>query len=232
MSHHKPDPNVKVNLTINGIPITVPEGTRILEAAQFANVKIPTLCEHPDLCKRGLCRICVVEADGRGKLIAACANDVWEGVNIVTNNLRLLNVRKTILELILANHPQDCLTCVRNTKCELQTLAAEMNIRKTPFEPILKRDSTSGRCVEIVENRKGENLTLVRDMDKCVKCCRCVEACQNVEKTGAINTSHRSKNFTITTPFNQSLKESNCNGCEKCADVCPVGAIYSQPQTV
>lgn len=223
MSHHKPDPNVKVNLTINGTPVTVPEGTRILEAAKQANVKIPTLCEHPDLCKRGLCRICVVEADGRGKLIAACANDVWEGVKIVTNNLRLLNIRKTIVELILANHPQDCLTCVRNTKCELQTLAAEMNIRKVPYESVVQQEK---EIAEEGKNDKGEIVTLVRDMDKCVKCCRCVEACQNVEKIGAINTSYRSKNFSITTPFNQSLKESNCNMCGKCAEVCPVGAIY------
>ena len=82
MSHHQPDPNKSVNLTINGIPVTVPEGTRILEAAKKANIHIPTLCEHPELCKRALCRICVVECDGRGKLLAACANDVWEGVSI------------------------------------------------------------------------------------------------------------------------------------------------------
>ncbi|MDR0301851.1 MAG: (2Fe-2S)-binding protein, partial [Treponema sp.] len=103
---HKPDPNKSVNLTIDGIPVTVPEGTRILEAAKKINVKIPTLCEHPDLCKRAVCRLCVVECDGRGKLVAACANDVWEGVSVVTNNTRLLDIRKTILELILANHPQ------------------------------------------------------------------------------------------------------------------------------
>jgi len=224
MSHHKPDPNVKVNLFINGVPITVPEGTRILEAARQAQIKIPTLCEHPDLCRRGLCRICVVEADGRGKLIAACANDVWEGVKIVTNNLRLLNVRKTIMELILANHPQDCLSCEKNKKCELQKLAAELYIRETPFEQV--SESAQPEIIETEKNVKGETVTLVRDMDKCIKCCRCVEVCQNVKSIGAINTANRSTKFKITTPYKQSLKESNCNFCGDCANVCPVAAIW------
>ena len=92
MSHYKPDLNKSVNLFINDMPVTVPEGTRILEAARKAGVQIPTLCDHPDLCKRALCRLCVVECDGRGKLIAACANDVWEGVKVVTNNSRLVSV--------------------------------------------------------------------------------------------------------------------------------------------
>jgi NADH dehydrogenase/NADH:ubiquinone oxidoreductase subunit G len=214
---HKPDPNKNVTLTINGISVTVPEGTRILEAAKKANVHIPVLCEHPDLCKRALCRICVVEADGRGKLIAACANDVWEGVKIVTNNLRLIEIRKTIVELILANHPQDCLSCVRNKKCELQTLAAELGVRASPFDRVEEAPRPP-----VVEKE------LVLDMDKCIKCCRCVEVCQEVKKIGAINTSSRSKKFEITTPYKQSLEESRCDFCLKCAEVCPVGAIYKR----
>jgi NADH dehydrogenase/NADH:ubiquinone oxidoreductase subunit G len=161
-----------------------------------------------------------VEADGRGKLIAACANDVWEGVNIVTNNLRLLDIRKTILELILANHPQDCLFCVRSKNCELQSLAAEFNIRVSPFERV---ENENSRPVN-----KEENLTL--DMGKCVKCGRCVEVCQEVKKIGAINTAYRSKRFEITTPYKQTLKDSQCDFCGKCADVCPVGAIYKQDE--
>jgi NADH dehydrogenase/NADH:ubiquinone oxidoreductase subunit G len=131
---HKADPNKNVNLTIDGIPVTVPEGTRILEAAKKAGINIPTLCEHPELCKRALCRICVVECDGRRKLIAACANDVWEGVSIVTANQYLFEVRKTIIEMILANHPQDCLSCTRNKNCELQSLAVKFGIRDAPFD--------------------------------------------------------------------------------------------------
>ncbi len=219
MSHHQPDPNKSVNLTINGIPVTVPEGTRILEAAKKANINIPTLCEHPELCKRALCRICVVECDGRGKLIAACANDVWEGVSIVTNNSRILNIRKTIVELIMANHPQECTFCVRNTKCELQSLTKLYNI----VNPLFQND-----CVDHPPTIESE--TIVRNMEKCVKCGRCVEACQEVQTIRAINTSHRSKEYEISTPYGQALKESSCVFCGQCASVCPVGAIYEHDQ--
>jgi len=233
MSHHQPDPNINVNLTIDGIPVTVPEGTRILEAAKKANVNIPTLCEHPELCKRALCRICVVEADGRGKLIAACANDVWEGVNIVTKNQRLLNIRKTIVELILANHPQDCLSCIRNKKCELQTLALSFGVSSdvsanggsSLFSNSFYQDDAQERPPQI------ESETLVRNMDKCIKCGRCVEICQEVQTIRAINTSHRSHEYEISTPYKQALEASSCVFCGKCAAVCPVGAIYEHDQT-
>jgi NADP-reducing hydrogenase subunit HndD len=217
---HKPDPSKSVNLTIDGVRITVPEGTRILEAAEKANVKIPTLCEHPDLCRRAVCRICVVECDGRGKLVAACANDVWEGVSVVTNSLRLFDVRKTILELILANHPQDCLSCVRNTNCELQSLAEAYGIRESSF------GRNDGVCKPVIESE-----TIARDMEKCVKCGRCVEACQEERKIRAINTSRRSHEYGISAPYNRTLEESACVFCGRCAEVCPVGAIYEYDRT-
>ncbi len=247
MSHHQPNPNISVNLSIDGIPVTVPEGTRILEAAKKANINIPTLCEHPELCKRALCRICVVEADGRGKLIAACANDVWEGVSIVTKNQRLLNIRKTIVELILANHPQDCLSCIRNKKCELQTLALSFGVSANTGSgasgnvSVNKNASNSGGT-SLFENSFSQNdtkkhtpqvesETLVRNMDKCVKCGRCVEVCQEVQTIRAINTSHRSHEYEISTPYKQALEDSFCVFCGKCAEVCPVGAIYEHDQT-
>ena len=242
MSHHQPgtdteprsgegsplSPNKNVTLTIDGIPVTVPEGTRILEAAKKANVNIPTLCEHPDLCKRALCRICVVEADGRGKLIAACANDVWEGVNIVTANQRLLNVRKTIVELILADHPQDCLSCIRNKNCELQSLAKKFSVDGSLFHNGEKERISSPSSLPSVSI---ESETLVRDMGKCVKCGRCVEACQEVQTIRAINTSCRSHEYEISTPYKQALKDGPCVFCGQCAAVCPVGAIYEHDQT-
>ena len=217
------DTKKAVNLTIDGIPVTVPEGTRILEAAKKVNVNIPVLCDHPDLCKRAVCRLCVVECDGRGKLIAACANDVWEGVSVVTNNERLMGIRKTIIELLLAHHPQDCLSCIRNTKCELQSLAEYFGIRTNPFS----RDdlNTGGHLKEVSAN------TLTRDMAKCVKCGRCVEVCQEVQTVRAINTSHRSLNYQISTPYVQALSDGHCVFCGQCAAVCPVGAIYGHDQT-
>ena len=212
-----------LNLTINGQPVTVPKGTKILEAAKKANVHIPTLCEHPDLCRRAVCRICVVECDGNTKLAAACANDVWDGMNIVTNNRRILDARKTILELILANHPQNCLTCARNKNCKLQTLAAEFHIGASSFDS--NTDSAVMGKLPVIEGK-----ALVRDMDKCVKCVCCVEACQTVQEIGAINTSGRGGEFEICSPYGQALAEGPCVFCGMCASVCPVGAIYEYDQ--
>jgi predicted molibdopterin-dependent oxidoreductase YjgC len=161
-----------------------------------------------------------VECDGRGKLIAACANDVWEGVNIVTSSFRLIEVRKTILELILANHPQDCLLCVKNKKCELQKLAETFGIRNENFERCL--DSEDAKNTDISES-KGK--TIVRNMGKCIKCGRCVEAC-TVHSNFAINTKGRSHEFTISTPYDLPLSLTTCDFCGKCAEVCPVAAFY------
>jgi len=209
-----------VNLNIDGIPVSVPRGTTLLEAAKKANITIPILCEHPELNRRAICRLCVVEADGGSKLLAACANTVWEGANIVTSNQRLFMVRKTIIELILANHPQDCLSCVRSKKCELQTLAANYGLTVSPFENESKKNKP------IIENE-----TIVRDMDKCVKCNRCVEVCQEIQEIRSINTSCRSHDYEINTAYKQSLYDTPCVFCGGCAAICPVGAIYGHDQT-
>jgi iron only hydrogenase large subunit-like protein len=162
-----------------------------------------------------------VECDGRGKLLAACANDVWEGVNIVTHNLRILGIRKMIVELLLANHPQECLNCIRSTNCELQTLAANLGIRESCF-----RHDAADRSPPVIESE-----TLVRDMSKCVKCGRCVEACQEVQTIHSINSSCRSIHYGISAPYNQALADGPCVFCGQCAAVCPVGAIYGHDQT-
>ncbi|MDR1576112.1 MAG: (2Fe-2S)-binding protein [Treponema sp.] len=221
MSRHKPGPGKNVTLTIDGRPVSVPEGTTILEAARKAGVNIPTLCDHPALGRRAVCRLCVVECDGGGKLKAACANDVWEGAKVVTGSARIMSVRKTILELLLANHPQDCLNCIRGKKCELQSLAAALGIRSAPF----RREAADNKPPEIAAE------TLVRDMAKCVKCGRCVEVCQELQTVRAINTSRRGVNFEISTPYGEALAAGPCVYCGQCAAVCPVGAIYEYDQT-
>jgi len=214
-----------VTLTIDGHSVTVPEGMTILEAARKVNVKIPTLCDHPDLCKRAVCRICVVENDGRGKLLASCAHNAEEGMNIVTNNSRIFGIRKTIIALILSSHPHDdCLACIRNTNCELQSLAGIYSTSESPFPKNSSNHNSQG-LKEISCN------TLVRDMDKCVKCGRCVEACHDIQTVRAINTSGRSADYAICTPYAQALSDSLCVFCGYCAEVCPVGAIYEHDQS-
>jgi iron only hydrogenase large subunit-like protein len=221
---HKPDPGKNVSLTIDGISITVPEGTKILDAARKANIIIPTLCDHPDLCRRAVCRLCVVECDGRGKLLAACANDVWEGVKIVTHNNRIDSIRKTIIKLLLANHPQECLSCAASTDCALQSLAEVYGIREIPFRRDARRDAMNRQPV-------GKGIALLRDMDKCIKCGRCTEACQEIQTVRAINSSHRSVNYSITTAYGMSLEDSPCVSCGQCETVCPVGAICENDQS-
>ena len=122
-----------VNVKINGIQVAVPENATILQAAEAAGVKIPTLCHHPDQAIKANCRICVCEVEGLALLQAACSTPVWDGMVVKTNNPAVLEARKTILELILAHHPQDCLNCIRNQNCELQTLAEAYQIRKIPL---------------------------------------------------------------------------------------------------
>ena len=217
MEHHQ---NEKVNFTIDGIPVTAPAGTTIMEAAKKINVDIPTLCDYPDLCKRALCRLCVVECDGKGKLMAACATEVWEGVSIETNTFRILNIRKTILELLLANHPDECLSCIKNRNCELQKFAIIYGIRGSSYKHVGQP-----------KPRKVSAETMAMDMGKCVKCGRCVEICQELQGIGAINSSHRSNNYKISTPYAQDLNEGPCVFCGRCVASCPVGAIYHHDQT-
>ncbi|PKM86935.1 MAG: ferredoxin [Firmicutes bacterium HGW-Firmicutes-12] len=217
---HHVDPNVDVNLKINNIPVTVKGGTTIVEAASKVGIKIPTLCHHPDLPVRATCRICVVEVKGQKRFKTACNTMVEEGNEIYTNTKAVREARKTILELILADHPMDCLKCIRNTNCELQDLANEYNIKEIPFTP-------TAEVLPIEAN----NPSIVRDMSKCIKCGRCVEACQAVQDVYAINTANRSHEFTITTAYGKDLSESTCTYCGQCIAVCPVGALYEKDDT-
>jgi len=222
MSHHNcgAAANSPVSATINGIPVTVTAGTTILEAAKGAGIKIPTLCHHPDLRVRASCRICLVEVKGQKRLQTACNNPVNDGDVILTNPPQVRQARRTVLELILADHPQDCLTCVRNNNCELQALASEYQISEFVF-------GTKKQKLPIEDN----NPSIVRDMNKCIKCTRCVEACQEVQQVFAITTANRSGKYTISTAFEKPLAESPCVYCGQCINVCPVGALTEKDDT-
>lgn len=220
MGHHASDPNKIVNITIDGIPVSCPETTLILDAAKMVGIDIPVLCYHPDLKVRATCRLCVVELKGQKKLKTACSNEVWDGAEFITNSPAVRQARKDVLELILAEHPQDCLQCIRNTNCELQQLARDFGIAKPLFENQPKQIPV-----------EASNGVIVRDMSKCVKCGRCVEMCQEVQTVGAINTAHRSVDYEITTAFDRPLQDSTCVYCGQCIAVCPVGALYENDET-
>ena len=220
MGHHASDPNKIVNITIDGIPVSCPETTLILDAAKMVGIDIPVLCYHPDLKVRATCRLCVVELKGQKKLKTACSNEVWDGAEFITNSPAVRQARKDVLELILAEHPQDCLQCIRNTNCELQQLARDFGIAKPLFENQPKQIPV-----------EASNGVIVRDMSKCVKCGRCVEMCQEVQTVGAINTAHRSVEYEVTTAFDRPLQDSTCVYCGQCIAVCPVGALYENDET-
>ncbi len=202
-----------VNLKINGIPVSVPEGTTILEAARKAHIEIPTLCFLKDVNCVGSCRMCVVEATGARGLVAACVYPVAEGMEVRTNTEKCRQSRKMTLELFLSKHKKKCLSCERNHNCELQKLSLGYSVDEDRF--------------------KGEDFVLpidtstpyvVRDNDKCINCMRCVAACkkQNVNAIGPIG---RGFNVHIGSAFDRPLSESPCVGCGQCIVACPVGAL-------
>ncbi|WP_054871911.1 NADH-dependent [FeFe] hydrogenase, group A6 [Caloranaerobacter sp. TR13] len=206
-------------ITIDNKVIAVPEGTTILEAAKKVGINIPTLCQHPDQKVKANCRICLVQT-GPNKLVTACSTPVWDGMKVNTHSKLVRDTQRGVLELILANHPQDCLKCIRNGKCELQKLCEMFNISKTNLEEEV--DS-----LEIDES----NPAIVRDHSKCIKCNRCIEVCQEVQQVGILSQAHRSINYCITPAFEKKLINTLCVFCGQCTTVCPVGAIYEKDDT-
>ena len=209
-----------IQLMIDHKSISVPEGTTILEAAKKVAINIPHLCYHPDQEIKGNCRICVVEVKGSRKLTAACSTRVFEGMEILTNTRKVRDMQRGILELILANHNQDCLKCHRNGNCELQNLCERFNINRTHLE-----DAVDALPLD------NTNPSLVRDSSKCIKCARCVEVCQDVQGVHVLTHSHRSTRFNIAPAYEMELKDTLCVFCGQCAAVCPTGAIVEKDDT-
>jgi len=203
-----------VTLTINGEQVTVPEGTTIMDAAKEVHIDIPHLCYLEGLKPYGACRVCVVEVEGEPRLAPSCIRVVGNGMKVKTSSVRVRRARRMALELILADHPQDCLICERNGNCELQRLCFEMGVKRVRFKgdkPNLPLDETSS--------------AIVRDPNKCILCGRCVRMCADVQSVNAIGFVNRGSKTTIGTNMNAGLGKVQCVNCGQCIMVCPVGAI-------
>lgn len=209
-----------IQLEINGLTVEVPMGTSILNAARVVQVKIPTLCYHPDLPAWAACGICVVRQAGSPKLLRACCTEVTSGMKITTHDSDIVRVRRTVLELILANHPNDCLQCLRSNNCELQKIAADFGIREIPFPtdvPSIPVDNSTN--------------SIVLNQEKCIKCGRCALVCQGMQDVWALEFIGRGEKTRMAPAADVSLNESPCIKCGQCSAHCPVGAIYENDET-
>ncbi len=206
-----------INLTINGKPLTVPEGTTILEAARSAGIAIPTLCYLEGRPPLGACRVCLVEVEGARTLMASCSTPVAENMIVRTHSARARAARRRVVELLLSEHDGNCPTCDRNRTCELRALADSLGIERLPFE-----GSKARRRVD------SSTPALVRDNAKCIKCRRCVAVCSEVQSVGALFPQNRGFDTLIGPAFTQDLEGVACVQCGQCAAVCPVGAIVEK----
>ncbi len=209
-----------IHLKINNLPVSVPKGTKILQAAQSIGIDIPHLCFHPDQRAKARCRICSVEVVGNRRLLAACSTEVWEGMEVFTDTQIVRDTQVGILQLIMADHDKNCLTCPRNNRCELQELCARFNIQ-IPNVP----DVTKARTTE------NTNPSIVRNPAKCIKCGRCVRVCKDTQGIEALTYSSRSDGLIVTTPYNLPLEKTDCTLCGQCSLVCPTGAIVEKDDT-
>ena len=209
-----------VNITIDGQKVSVPKTATVLEACRDIGIKIPTLCYHPELRPEGACRVCVVEVEGARTLVASCVYPVNEGMVVRTNTAAVREARKAVVELLLANHPTDCLSCQRNGNCELQTIAADLGIREVRFDGERKRYPLD-----------KSNPALVRDPEKCILCGRCIRACSERQGVHVYSFVNRGFDTTVAPAFNVGLGDAACTYCGQCAAVCPTGAIVEKDDT-
>lgn len=208
-----------VHITINGIPVEVEENTVILDAAKKVNVVIPTLCYHQDICVAGNCRVCVVEIIGQKRLATACATPCEEGMDILTNSLKVRNCRKHLIELLLSEHNSDCTKCYKNGKCELQKLASEYKIMTQDF-------------IELYRDKKYTiddiSPSIVKDDSKCVRCQRCVRTCEELQGVNALSVAYKGHLMKISTFYEKPMNDVVCTNCGQCVNRCPTGALVEK----
>jgi NADP-reducing hydrogenase subunit HndD len=208
-----------VTLKINHEQVSVPEGTTVLEAAKKLNLHIPTLCNHDDLCVAGNCRVCVVEQTGARTLIAACAMPVSEGMDIMTNSLKVRNARKHIVELLLSEHRADCTKCYKNQNCELQTLANEYSFGDHIF-------------LDLVEDHPYQidrsSPSFIKDDSKCIRCQRCVRTCEELQHVSAIAVANKGSHQKISSFHDRPMSHVVCTNCGQCVNRCPTGALVEK----
>ncbi|MFN8211044.1 MAG: NADH-dependent [FeFe] hydrogenase, group A6 [Bacteroidales bacterium] len=205
-----------VNLTINDKKVSVESGTTILAAAKTLNINIPTLCNHPDLCVAGNCRVCVVEQAGARTLVASCATPVSEGMVIMTNSLKVRNARKHIIELLLSEHRSDCTKCYKNQNCELQTLANEFAFGDHIFlDLIAERNYAIDRS----------SPSFIKDDSKCIRCQRCVRTCAELQHVSAIGVANKGAHQKISSFHDRPMSHVVCTNCGQCVNRCPTGAL-------
>lgn len=208
-----------INLTINGQKVSVEPGTTVLAAAKKLNINIPTLCNHPDLCVAGNCRVCVVEQEGARTLIASCATPVSEGMKIQTNSLKVRNARKHIVELLLSEHRSDCTKCYKNQKCELQALANEFAFGESIF-------------LDLVEDHPytidRSSPSFIKDDSKCIRCQRCVRTCSELQFISAVAVANKGKHQKISSFHDKPMSHVVCTNCGQCVNRCPTGALVEK----
>lgn len=208
-----------VNLTINGTPVSVEEGTTILNAAAAAGVSVPTLCYLKDINEIGACRVCVVEVKGKEKLVTACNNEVKAGMEIFTNSPKVRNTRRINVELVLSQHDAHCATCVRSRNCSLQNLANDLNILDRRFEQ------------KLVKTPWSKKYPLVRDADKCIKCMRCIQVCDKISDLHVWDVTNTGSRTTVGVSQGRNIEETDCALCGQCITHCPTGALRERDDT-
>lgn len=216
----------QVKLSIDGRQVEVPAGTTIYKAAKELDINIPVLCymDLKDLNienKPGGCRICSVEVDGRKNLAPSCSTDVFDGMQVKTNSMRVINARRTVMELILSDHPKDCLSCAKSGNCDLQDMAVKLGIREIPGQ----------EYAEMSTYRLDTSPSIIRELDKCIMCRRCETMCNDFQTVGALHAVNRGFQAVVAPAFEMDLEHSPCTYCGQCVAVCPTGALTEVDHT-